>query len=256
MVRYADDFVILVSGTREQAEAEKHALAQFLKTELRMELSMEKTRITDVKEGFDFLGYRVVQTKALQTGHWVGNLFIPKRKLSDLRHRIKVLAKGIPTGLALAQLIDKLNPIPLGWRNYYRYATRAYRDFVNLDYWIWQRVGRWLRKKYRKASWRMLQRWFTQDAYGERRRWIDGRKRLRFLREGGTSRYPHQGIDKPNGWNAEMKPTLSGRRSITSATAEVHPWTITCPRTESRMLGNLHVRFGERDGETCLREGA
>ena len=66
MVRYADDFVVLVEGTREQAEAEKSALAEFLRTELRMELSVEKTRITEVKEGFDFLGYRVVQAKALE----------------------------------------------------------------------------------------------------------------------------------------------------------------------------------------------
>ena len=50
MVRYADDFVVLVDGTREQAEAEKLALAEFLKTELRMELSMEKTGVTDVRE--------------------------------------------------------------------------------------------------------------------------------------------------------------------------------------------------------------
>ncbi len=48
MVRYADDFVVLVDGTREQAEAEKLALAEFLKTALRMELSIEKTPATRV----------------------------------------------------------------------------------------------------------------------------------------------------------------------------------------------------------------
>jgi group II intron reverse transcriptase/maturase len=77
-VRYADDFVVFTDGTFEAAEAEKLALAQFLKQELRMELSMEKTKITAVGEGFDFLGYRAVQTKARRTGHMVGNLFIPK----------------------------------------------------------------------------------------------------------------------------------------------------------------------------------
>ena len=65
VVRYADDFVVLVEGTLEQAEAERGALAEFLQRELRMELSMEKTRITDVREGFDFLGYRVTQQPAL-----------------------------------------------------------------------------------------------------------------------------------------------------------------------------------------------
>ena len=210
MVRYADDFVVLVDGTREQAEAEKLALAQFLKTELRMELSMEKTSITDVKEGFDFLGYRVVQAKARRPDRhgrkrWVGNLFIPKSKLNDLRHKIKVMVKDIPTGWPLADAIRKLNPILLGWRNYYRYATGAYREFHRLDYWIWQRVGRWLRKKHRNATWPKLRRRYHLTAPGKRRQWTDGSRRLRLLCEGGTMRYPNQSIEKPNGWNAKWK---------------------------------------------------
>lgn len=205
MVRYADDFVVLVDGTREQAEAEKLAVAEFLKTELRMELSMEKTRITEVREGFDFLGYRVVQTKALRTGRWIGNLFIPKSKLNDLRHRIKVTVKEIPTGSALAEVIDRLNPVLTGWRNYYRYATRAWRAFVHLDYWIWQRVGRWLRKKHRKASWPSLRCRYFRNAPGKRRQWAEGPKRLRFLSEGGTMRYPNRSIVKSNGWNTEQE---------------------------------------------------
>ena len=46
MVRYADDFVLLVVGSRQQAEAERDALAQFLCNDMRLELSPEKTLIT------------------------------------------------------------------------------------------------------------------------------------------------------------------------------------------------------------------
>ena len=204
MVRYADDFVVLVDGTREQAEAEKRALAEFLKMELRMELSIEKTKITDVKEGFDFLGYRVVQTKARNTGRRVGNLFIPKGKLNDLRYKIKVMVRRTPTGSTLATLIKKLNPILLGWRNYYRYATGAYREFNRLDFWIWERVGRWLKRKHGDASWPMVRRRYHHSAPGKRRQWTDESRRLRFLCEGGTHRYPTQPIEKPNGWNADQ----------------------------------------------------
>ena len=210
MVRYADDFVVLVSGTREEAEAEKLALAEFLKAELRMELSMEKTRITGVREGFDFLGYRVAQTKALRPnehghGRWVGNLFIPRGKLNDLRHRIKVMVKAVPTGCPLAKVISSLNPVLTGWRNYYRYATWARREFHKLDLWIWQRVGRWLRKKHRKAPWPMLRRRFTPGVRGQRQLWVDGRLRLCRLGDGRTMYYPHREIAKSNGWNAETK---------------------------------------------------
>ncbi len=206
MVRYADDFVVLVDGTREQAEAEKRALAEFLKTELRMELSIEKTKITEVKEGFDFLGYQVMQTKARRTGRRVGNLFIPKSKLNDLRHKIKVMVKSIPTGCSLTTVIERLNPILMGWRNYYRYATGAYRDFHRLDFWIWERVGRWLKRKHGDASWPLLRRRYHLSALGKRRQWTEGTKRLRFLCEGGTGRYPNQSIEKPNGWNAVQTP--------------------------------------------------
>lgn len=202
MVRYADDFVVLVDGTREQAEAEKLALAEFLKTELRMELSIEKTRITDVKEGFDFLGYRVVQTKARNTGRRVGNLFIPKSKLNDLRHKIKVKVKGTRTGCSLAIVIEKLNPVLLGWRNYYQYATGAYDEFHRLDFWIWERVGRWLKMKHGDTAWRTLCRRYHLSAPGKRRQWTEGSVRLRFLTEGGTRYYPTQLVERPNGWNA------------------------------------------------------
>ena len=170
--------------------------------------------------------------------------------------------KATPTGDSLASLIDRLNPILTGWRNYYRYATWACRDFNKLDNWIWWRVGRWLRKKHRKAYWRQLRRRFTRNVRGERQRWVDGPSRLRLLREGGTSHFPHRGIRIPNGWNAEpdeqfrsgADPGLinSGRPSTPSAHSEGH--LRRQPYAESRMLGNLHVRFGERDGETWLRK--
>ncbi|UGR49404.1 group II intron reverse transcriptase/maturase [Pseudomonas aeruginosa] len=201
VTRYADDFVVLVVGSREEAETEKQALAQFLHTELRMELSMEKTQITGVQEGFDFLGYRVVQTRALRTGRAVGNLFIPKSKLKNLRYRIKVMTKEKPTGLPLAELIEDLNPLLTGWRNYYRYATWAGRDFSRLDWWIWQRVGRWLHKKYRKATQHEFLRRFTERSKGNRWRWCDGMQRLRFLHDGRTFYYPNRAIQVPNGWN-------------------------------------------------------
>lgn len=201
MVRYADDFVVCTDGTREEAEAEKLTLAEFLKTELRMELSMEKTRITVVEEGFDFLGYRVVQTKARRTNRMVGNLFIPKSKLKDLRHKIKVKVRATSTGRPLAYLIGSLNPIITGWRNYYKYATWATRDFHSLDWWMWDRVRRWLRKKHRKAGWRELNRRFSGPTPKERWRWTEGSAMLGSFREGGSSRFPHRGIRIPNGWN-------------------------------------------------------
>lgn len=202
-VRYADDFVVLVDGTRDAAEAERQELAEFLWKNLRMELSMEKTRITDVQDGFDFLGYRVAQKKALRTGRLVGKLILPEGKLTDLRRKIKVKVRETPTGKSLADLIDSLNPIITGWRNYYQYATGACHEFTKLDDWMRQRIGRWLRTKHPKTTWHQLRQRFTKDTRGERGRWIEGNTKLRRFREGGTKYYPHRGTRIPNGWNAD-----------------------------------------------------
>jgi len=205
VVRYADDFVILVSGNKEEAQAERDALAAFLKSELRMELSVEKTLITKGGDGFEFLGYRVRQTRARRTGHLVGNLFIPKSKLRHLRSRIKESTKRSSLVRPFGDLIDDLNPIIMGWRNYYRYATRACHEFAGLDWWLGQRIARWLRKKHRKTPQSKL--WQRYGPRG-RLRWGDGAARLRSFRTGGTSHYPDRGTRIPNGWNADPDETF------------------------------------------------
>src|SRR5262245_18739104 len=57
--RYADDFVVLCNGTREQAMALREELQTFLSDSLRLTLSMEKTKVTHLDEGFEFLGFRL-----------------------------------------------------------------------------------------------------------------------------------------------------------------------------------------------------
>ncbi len=58
-VRYADDFLVLVSGTQEDALAERSALAEHLRLSTGLELSPEKTRVTAVTHGCEFLGFHV-----------------------------------------------------------------------------------------------------------------------------------------------------------------------------------------------------
>jgi RNA-directed DNA polymerase len=203
VVRYADDFVILVQGTIQNAEEERRALAQFLKEELRLELSIEKTKITDVRDGFDFLGYRVAQEQMPSTGRRVGMLFIPKSKSQMLRNSIKVKVRETPTGLTLADLIDDLNPVIVGWRNYYRYATRAWREFAKHDWWLYWRVKSWLGKKHGKASRRTLHRTYAGTG-GKSSGWRMSGKALAKFAHANRLRYPDRGLRIPNGWNATV----------------------------------------------------
>jgi RNA-directed DNA polymerase len=58
-VRYCDGFVVLCDGDKQQAEAMKQELAGFLADHLKLELSQEKTKVTHVIDGFEFLGYHI-----------------------------------------------------------------------------------------------------------------------------------------------------------------------------------------------------
>lgn len=91
-IRYADDFVILVHGTRQQAEAERDALAEALRVGMGLTLSPDKTRITDPAEGFQFLGHRVCMRWDDRFG-WSPRIEVPKHKAADLRYKVKQLTK-------------------------------------------------------------------------------------------------------------------------------------------------------------------
>ena len=59
MVRYADDFVVVSNDTIEGVQQTKQEIKQYLETELHLRLSEEKTKVTHVNEGFDFLGFHI-----------------------------------------------------------------------------------------------------------------------------------------------------------------------------------------------------
>ncbi len=218
VVRYADDFVVLVQGTLQDAESERTALAEFLKTELCMELSMEKTKITDVREGFDFLGYRVAQVKMPASKRRVGLIFIPKTKSQVLRDKIKAKVRATPTGNSLASLIAQLNPVVIGWRNYYRYATAALREFAKHDRWLYWRVKSWLGKKHGKASSRALRRIYAGSRTGNRSGWRIGKKELARFADTRRLLYPDRGLRIPNRWNDTDKRFRKGASKFWEST--------------------------------------
>jgi Group II intron, maturase-specific domain/Reverse transcriptase (RNA-dependent DNA polymerase) len=133
--RYADDFVVLVSGTEEDAIAEKSALAEHLRLTTGLELSPEKTKITAVTDGFEFLGFHVVMRWDKRYGYFP-RVEIPKAKVADLRHRIKQLTRIDTTWCGLGPKLREINPILRGWAAYYRYCARAGRIYTALDWYI------------------------------------------------------------------------------------------------------------------------
>ncbi len=201
LVRYADDFIILVIGTREDADKEKAALADFLRDELGMELSLEKTLITRPEDGFNFLGYRIIKEPSLRSGRMVGKQLIPKEKLQLIRTRIKQKTRHNTIWQTMDNLLGSLNSLITGWRNYYRYATRAYDAFNALDDFTWRRVQKWARKKHNNRTAHYIRLKYAKRESAGRWTWGGEKKRLRFFVQGGTKRYRCRGTRISNGWN-------------------------------------------------------
>lgn len=150
-VRYADDFVVLVSGPQQAAVSECEQLGSMLQQGMGLTLAPDKTRITALTDGFDFLGQHVRMRWDARYG-FTPHIEIPKAKAADLRHRVKQLTGRATIRWSLPELLQKLNPILRGWAHYYRYCTGAKDILTSLDWYVGDRLWRWLRKKYPKAS--------------------------------------------------------------------------------------------------------
>lgn len=155
LVRYADDFVIVVRGTRQQAEEIRDEAARVLRGELRMELSADKTLVTHVDEGFDFLGHHI--RRRPWKGKKVAMTYPSKKSLEAIKNKVKTLTTRSTTYHSLQSLLICLNPVLRGWATYFRYdASKSTLAYV--DAYAWRRVFRWLRKKHPKRTWRYLKR--------------------------------------------------------------------------------------------------
>jgi RNA-directed DNA polymerase len=193
LVRFADDFLVIVAGTRAHAEAIKEQATEFMAKQMRLTLSPEKTHITHVDDGFDFLGWRIKRWHRPGRAP-VAITFPSDRALGDIKHRIKQLTGTATTGLSLDQLIHALNPTLRGWTNYHRHGA-AKRCFGYLSYYLWWRVIRWLRKKHPHLTWKQIKRRYWGRNWTSR----EG-TRLHWPAEVPVTRYRYRGHRIPTPW--------------------------------------------------------
>ena len=152
----ATHLVVMVKGTKEHAEDIKQQTAAFISQELKMELSLEKTMVTHISEGFAFLGHRI-QLMPDRNGKPTVYTLPTKESLMNVKEKIKRITSRCTIPLSLKEILGQINPILRGWANYYRYDA-AKSTFAYLDAYTWRRVYRWMRKKYAKVPVKMLKR--------------------------------------------------------------------------------------------------
>ena len=146
LVRYADDFVIMVGGTRDDAEALRDEVAAVL-APMGLRLSADKTRVCHIDEGFDFLGWRIQRrTWRSRTNKKAVYTYPSKKSLTLIVGKVRRLTKRA-RHRTLSDLLRRLNLVLQGWCNYFRHGVSK-RTFSYLDHYTFWRVVGWLKKRH------------------------------------------------------------------------------------------------------------
>ena len=119
---------------------------------------------------------------------------IPKQKVLDIRYRIKQLTARSTTTWSLAKLIRKLNPMLRGWANFYRFCPGAKTILSALDWYVGDRIWRWMTKKHPKAGAREIMR-SCQRIRGRRNWRAKGRKNCFLWGDSRLNRIDSSGCD-------------------------------------------------------------
>lgn len=173
-VRYADDFVVLV---------ESETSAQKVKSELKeslskrgLQLSEEKTRITHLNEGIDFLGWNFRRYKTTARSYGEITLIKPsKESIKSFKETIKEAFKELQ-GTNQIAAITKLNPIIKGWANYHKSAASK-ATYSKLDSFIFNKLKRWAKRTHPKKSWEWSKKkYWGQLCPGRKDKWVFGNR--------------------------------------------------------------------------------
>jgi RNA-directed DNA polymerase len=143
LVRYADDFII-TGDSKELLENEVRPLVVHFLKERGLTLSADKTRLTHINEGFDFLGQNLRKYDGKP-------LVKPSKK--NTHAFLEKVREIIDTNKSLSQtlLIGLLNPVIRGWANYHRHCA-AKETFDRVDHEIWRALWQWARRRHPKKS--------------------------------------------------------------------------------------------------------
>jgi RNA-directed DNA polymerase len=165
LVRYADDFVVMVFGSRAHADALYGEIDAVL-APLGLHLAPEKTRVTSIDEGFDFLGFRIRRHRQKGSDRRLIYTYPSPSSLTTIRRKVSDATSRQTHYLPADKLFRRLGQITRGWMLYFRHGSSS-RAFGLLRHHLWWRVWRWLKRKHRYRN----ARWIMRHYYGPGQWW-------------------------------------------------------------------------------------
>ena len=161
--RYADDFVVLCNGGKRQAEDMREELHQFLKSKLRLELSREKTKVTHLNDGFNFLGFRIY--RGLGGSGTTTKIVIPDEAIDKVRVKIHIALAPATQKDSVNTKIAGLNRLIRGWCQYYQYTSKASTQFSQLGNELFWEMAHWLGRKFKIPMPVVMQRFKRDNTF-------------------------------------------------------------------------------------------
>ncbi len=158
VIRYADDFIV-TARNKESLETVQDLIQAWL-SKLGLELSTEKTLITSLEDGFDFLGFN--------SRHYGGKLLIKpsKKKVLTFCKRIGKEVRNL-NGAEQENLIKTLNPILRGFANYYK-GVVSKETFVYISHRIWQYLWRWAKRRHPNKNTKWVRKRYFKTIKGNK----------------------------------------------------------------------------------------
>ena len=193
LIRYADDWCLMVRGARADAERLREEITGVLAA-MGLRLSEEKTLITHIDEGLDFLGWRIQRHPKRGTRQYYVYTYPARKAVRSVLAKVKAICRQ-DTNLPLEALLHQLNRVLRGWTAYFRPGVSS-ATFQYLRAYTWQRVIAWIRRKHRKMNWRELRRRYCGGGWWP----ADGEVTLFNPGKVRTTRYRYRGAAIPTPW--------------------------------------------------------
>lgn len=260
-VRYADDFVI-TGRSKELLEEVVRPLVERFLAERGLELSQEKTTITHIDDGFDFLGQNVRK--------YNGKLLIKpsKKNVKAFLAKVRRYVKANKTTKA-GNLILQLNPMIIGWANYHRHVVSK-KVFSSIDHAMFKLLWQWAKRRHPKknSEW-VKEKYFTRVKrdnwvfFGEAVGHKGEKKEVHLLIVASTPIRRHTKIKGEANpfdpkWelyfetrlSVKMENNLRGRRSLLSLWKEQGGCCPICSQPLTRLTGwhNHHITWRSLGG--------
>ena len=205
LIRFADDFVVMVSGQRHHAEELREEVAGVL-APLGLQLAPEKTRVVHIDEGFDFLSFNIRRQQKRGTQKHYVYTKPSKKAIQVIKDKVKAKTNRATRHLSLTEVLVSLNRMLRGWANYFRHGVSK-QTFGAIDNHAWHCITKWIFHKYSRLSWQQLRRRFCLPGS-----WTLAHEGTRFTGASSVKvfRYRYRGNKIPTPWTPRPAAAIPG----------------------------------------------